>query len=266
MNIPQFSVKRPVTVIMALLIVAALGVISVTSLSTALFPDMNLPYAVIFTSYEGASPERVETMVTKPIESTMATVSNVKSIQSVSSEGNSTVILEFNTSTNMDSAMIDMREMLDMIKGYFPAEVGSPRIMKLNPDMMPILNFSISVEDMDISEATYWVDDEILPRIERIEGVATLSMSGGAQNEVQITLDSSKIDDINDEINQDVADNASQQMLDDINAQREEAGLGALTMEEAELPEMDIPSQDFISYDSVKGILQGRTSRCLRDM
>ena len=101
----------------------------------------------------------------------MATVSNVKSIQSVSSEGNSSVILEFNTSTNMDSAMIDMREMLDMIKGYFPAEVGSPRIMKLNPDMMPILNFSISVEDMDISEATYWVDDEILPRIERIEGV-----------------------------------------------------------------------------------------------
>jgi HAE1 family hydrophobic/amphiphilic exporter-1 len=258
MNIPKFSVKRPVTVIMALLIVAALGVISVTSLSTALFPDMNLPYAVIFTSYEGASPERVETMVTKPIENTMATVSNVKSIQSVSSEGNSSVILEFNTSTNMDSAMIDMREMLDMIKGYFPAEVGSPRIMKLNPDMMPILNFSISVEDMDISEATYWVDDEILPRIERIEGVATLSMSGGAQNEVQITLDSSQIDDINDEINQDVADNASRQMLDDINAQREEAGLGALTMEEAELPEMDIPNQTFISYDSVKNILQGQ--------
>ena len=258
MNIPNFSVKRPITVIMAILIVAAIGVISVTSLSTALFPDMNLPYAAIFTSYEGASPERVEMMVTKPIENTMATVSNVKSIQSISSEGNSTVILEFNSSTNMDSAMVDMREMLDMVEGYFPTEVGSSRIIKINPDMMPILNFSISVDDMSMSEATYWVDDEILPRIERIEGVATLSMSGGAQNEVHIALDSKEIDTINDKLNEDMADNAAQQMLDDINAQRKDAGLSEITMEEADLPEMELPYQTFISYDSVKGVLQGQ--------
>ena len=258
MNIPQFSVKRPITVIMAVLIVAAIGVISVTSLSTALFPSMNLPYAVIFTSYEGASPERVEMMVTKPIESTMATVSNVKSIQSISSEENSTVILEFNTATNMDSAMIDMREKLDMITGYFPAEVTSPRIIKANPDMMPILNFSISVEDMDMSEATYWVDEEILPRIERLEGVATLSMSGGAQNEVHVTLDPKKIDKINDELNADIEQSAKQQMLGEINAQRAEAGLGEVTMEDAGLPEMDLPYQAFISLDSVKGVLQGQ--------
>ena len=258
MNIPQFSVKRPITVIMVVLIVAAIGVISVTSLSTALFPSMNLPYAVIFTSYEGASPERVEMMVTKPIESTMATVSNVKSIQSISSEENSTVILEFNTSTNMDSAMIDMREKLDMITGYFPAEVTSPRIIKANPDMMPILNFSISVEGMDMSEATYWVDDEILPRIERIEGVATLSMSGGAQNEVHVTIDPKEIDKINDGLNADIEAAAKEQMLDEINAQRKEAGLDEVTMEEAELPEMELPYQTFVSLDSVKGVLQGQ--------
>jgi len=258
MNIPKFSVKRPITVIMAVLIVAAIGVISVTSLSTALFPNMNLPYAVIFTSYEGASPERVEMMVTKPIESTMATVSNVKAIQSVSSEGNSTIILEFNTSTNMDSSMIDIREKLDMITGYFPAEVSSPRVIKLNPDMMPVLNFSISIEGMDMSEATYWTDDEILPRIERIEGVATLSMSGGAQNEVQVTIDSKEIKKINDELNLDIKEAALVQMLEEINAQRVEASLSEITMEEAELPEMDLPYQTFISYDSIKGILQGQ--------
>lgn len=258
MNIPKFSVKRPITVIMAVLIVAAIGVISVTSLSTALFPNMNLPYAVIFTSYEGASPERVEMMVTKPIESTMATVSNVKAIQSVSSEGNSTIILEFNTSTNMDSSMIDIREKLDMITGYFPAEVSSPRVIKLNPDMMPVLNFSISIEGMDMSEATYWTDDEILPRIERIEGVATLSMSGGAQNEVQVTIDSKEIKKINDALNIDIKEVALVQMLEEINAQRGEASLSEITMEEAELPEMDLPYQTFISYDSIKGILQGQ--------
>ncbi len=258
MNIPGFSVKRPVTVVMVVLIVAAIGVISVTSLSTALFPNMNLPYAVIFTSYEGASPERVEMMITNPIESTMATVSNIKEIQSVSSEGNSTVILEFNTATNMDSAMIDMREKLDMISGYLPAEAQSPRIMKFNPDMMPVLNFSISVDDMDISEASYWIEDEILPRIERIEGVATLTMSGGAQNKVQITLDEDKLEDINDQLNEDLKDSVMQQMLDEVNAQRAEAGLEKVTMEEADLPEPDISYQTFISEDSVKGILQGQ--------
>ncbi len=258
MNIPKFSVKRPITVIMIVLIVAAIGIISVTSLSTSLFPNMNLPYAVIFTSYEGASPERVEMMVTKTIESTMATVSNVKSIQSVSSEGNSTVILEFNTSTNMDSAMIDIREKLDMITGYFPNNVTSPRIMQLNPDMMPVLNFSISVEGMDISEATYWVDDEILPRIERIEGVATLTMSGGAQNEVHVTIDSKELEKINDELNQDLKSMAQDQMLAEMNEQRELAGLAALTKQEAALPEMDLAYQTFLSADTIKGILQGQ--------
>ena len=258
MNIPSFSVKRPVMIVMAVLIVAALGVISVTSLSTALFPNMNLPYAVIFTSYDGASPERVEMMVTKPIESTMATVSNVKSLQSVSSEGNSTIILEFNTSTNMDSSMIDMREKLDMISGYFPDGVSSPRIIKANPDMMPVMNFSVSVEGMDISEATYWVDDEIMPRIERIEGVATLSMSGGAKNEVQVTLDQKKIDKINDELNQSIKDDAMAQMLDEMNAQRKEAGYPEVAMEDAELPDVEIPYQEFVSYNSIKGILQGQ--------
>ncbi len=258
MNIPGFSVKRPVTVIMVVLIVAAIGVISVTSLSTALFPNMNLPYAVIFTSYEGASPERVEMMITNPIESTMATVSNIKEVQSVSSEGNSTVILEFNTATNMDSAMIDMREKLDMISGYLPEGAQNPRIMKFNPDMMPILNFSVSVNNMDISEASYWMEDEILPRIERIEGVATITMSGDAQNKVQISLNEDSISDINDELNEDLKTSVKEQMLEDINTQRAEAGLAEVTMEEADLPEVDIAYQTFISEESVKGIIQGQ--------
>ena len=256
MNISKFSVKRPITVIMAVLIVAVIGVISVTSLTTALFPSMNLPYAIIITSYEGASPERVEMMVTKPIESTMATVSNIKTIQSVSSEGSSTVILEFNTATNMDSAMIDMREKLDMIVGYLPAESTNPMIIKINPDMMPVMNFSISVEGMNISESTYWIDDEIMPRLERIEGVATLSMSGGAKNEVQITLDDDKINDINDELNEELAEQMKAAMLQQAQGAQSQAEQTTDPSQAAQ--EMEVPYQTFISRDMVMNILRGQ--------
>lgn len=254
MNISKFSVKRPITVIMAVLVVAVIGVISVTSLTTALFPNMNLPYAIVMTSYEGASPERVEMLVTKPIESTMATVSNIKSMQSISSEGTSTVILEFNTATNMDSAMIDMREKLDMIVGYLPDSIGNPMIIKINPDMMPVLNFSISVAGMDISESTYWIDDEILPRFERIEGVATLSMSGGAKNEVQIALDDKKIKEINDELNEEMAAQLQSQMMAAQNAIQDPSL--SLQPEAAQKPEM--PYQTFISHDMIINILRGQ--------
>ena len=250
MNISKFSVKRPITIIMAVLIVAAIGIISVTSLTTALFPSMNLPYAIVITSYEGASPERVEMMITKTIESTMATVSNIKSIQSVSSEGNSTVILEFNSGTNMDSAMIDMREKLDMIAGYLPSAADNSRIIKINPDMMPILNFSITVDDMDISESTYWIEDKILPRLERIEGVATISISGGAKNQVQVILDETSIKKINDELKEDLAQQAEKEMLE----QGTKAGDNTNT--DAEMPML--PYQTFISRDMVINILRGQ--------
>lgn len=247
MKISKFSVKRPVTVVMAVLIVAILGAISLISLTTSLFPSMNLPYAIVMTSYKGASPERVELMVTKLIENTMATVSNIESIKSVSKEERSTVILEFSSKANMDSVIIDMREKLDMISGYLPEGVGNPMIMKINPDMMPILNFSISASDMDISEATYWIDDKILPRIERIEGVATLSMSGGAKNEVHVTLDNDEIKKINDELNEDIMQFTQMMQSQSLVSVPNKMGI---------MPE--VKAQTFINQQMIMGILQGQ--------
>lgn len=199
-SISSFSVRKPITVIMAILIVIIIGFVSLTNLSTDLLPSINLPYAIVSTSYFGEGPEVIEQMITKPIENSMATVSNIKNIQSVSQENMSLVILEFNEETNMDSALVDMREKLDMVMSFMPSEVGNPMIMKLNPDMMPIMSLSLSLKDKTISESTIWFENVVVPRLERVPGVASITLMGAAKNEIQVKLSDEKIKEINDNL------------------------------------------------------------------
>ena len=166
----RFSVKKPYTVIVSVLIVLILGIVSFTKLSTDLLPNMELPYAIVMTTYQGASPEQVEQVVTEPVEASMATVSNIKHVSSTSSENYSVVVLEFNTDTNMDSAMLEMRESLDMLRSYWPDGVGSPMIMKMNPDMMPVMVAAIDGEAMTPLEITKLFNEKISPDIESMEG------------------------------------------------------------------------------------------------
>ena len=135
----KFSVKKPYTVLVAVVLVIVLGVVSFMKMSTDLLPNISLPYVIVMTPYPGASPETVEMVVTKPVEASMATVSNIEGISSVSSENYSTVILEFAQSTDMNAVSLEIRENLDQIKSYWDDSVGSPIIMKLNPDMLPIM-------------------------------------------------------------------------------------------------------------------------------
>lgn len=200
MGISNYSVKKPVTVIMVVLIIIMLGVVSLTNLTTDLFPSMNLPYAIVSTTYIGASPEQVEMVVTKSVESSMATVSNIKKVQSVSSEHRSMVILEFNESADMDSAIIEMRENLDMITSYMPDGVGAPMIMKINPDMMPVMNFSVSLEGKTVTDVSEWIEDVIVPRFESVEGVASVTLSGTSKNEVHIDIDEEKLAAVNSQL------------------------------------------------------------------
>ena len=150
----KFSVKRPYTVLVGVLLILILGFVSITKMTTDLLPSMNLPYAVVYTTYIGASPEEVETTVTRPVESSMATISNIKNIQSVSFENVSMVILEFEQTANMDSVTIEMRESLDQISASWSDSIGSPVIMKLNPDMMPIMIAAVNRDGMDSLELT----------------------------------------------------------------------------------------------------------------
>ncbi|GMQ58539.1 efflux RND transporter permease subunit [Vallitalea sediminicola] len=190
----KFSVKKPVTIVMIVLIFIIFGAVSFTQLNTDLLPSMNIPYAAVSTTYIGASPGEVENTVSKNIESALATVQNVKKIQSISSEHNSIVIVEFNESSNMDVAMLDMREKLDMVTGYFPDEVGSPMIIKFNPSMMPIMGFAVTKEGSNMSEVGDFVENIVKPRLERIEGVASVTINGAVKKQVEVTLDSDKME------------------------------------------------------------------------
>ena len=163
----KWSVKKPYTVVVAVVLVILLGVISFLNMTTDLLPSMNLPYAVVYTTFPGASPEKVETMVTKPVEQAMATMSSIKEINSISSENLSMVILEFSNNANMDSVTVDMRESLDQVEAAWKdSGVGSPMIMKLNPNMMPVLLAAVDVEGMDVQEVSQLVNEQILTELE----------------------------------------------------------------------------------------------------
>src|SRR5690625_2498619 len=157
----EFSIKRPYTVIVAVTIVLILGAISFINLQTDLLPNIDLPYLVISTTYPGASPEEVEMVVTRPIEQIVATTSNIKNVNSISSENSSLVILEFNNDVNLDSAIIEINNNLDLVKGAWDDSISSPMLIRLNTDMLPVMISSVDVEGMEINEISELVRNEI---------------------------------------------------------------------------------------------------------
>lgn len=198
--IPKYSVKRPYTVLVAVVLVIVLGVVSLTRMTTDLLPAMNLPYVIVVTTDVGASPEEVEKDVTSPIEAAMATTSNINNVSSMSYDNYSMVILEYEQSTNMDSAMIEIQQQLDQLTGQFPDSAGSPVIMQIDPDMMPVMIASADVDGMDQAEVSNYVDNELLPLLESIEGVASVTATGVLDTDLQVTMNQEKIDALNEQI------------------------------------------------------------------
>ncbi len=197
-NIAKYSVNKPISVFMGILIVILIGIVGLIKLPLELFPEINLPYAVVVTTYEGKNPEEVEADVTIPVEQNLLTISNVKNIQSTSSEHFSMVIVEFEQSTNMDTAFLDMRESFELLE--LKEGVGNPMIIKFDPNMIPVMMVSISRdwEGLEDSEAliqtTEWVKEDVLNRLERIHGVASVSLSGAADTEIQLDLNQEMLD------------------------------------------------------------------------
>lgn len=189
----RFSVKKPYTVVVAVVLVLILGVVSFTKMNTDLLPSMDLPYAIVMTTYQGASPETVETVVTKPIEQSMATVTSIGNVSSISQENISLVILEFEETANMDSATIEMRENLDQISSYWDDSVGKSIIMKLNPDMMPVMVAAVEVEGMKDTEVTDFVTEHVEPELESIAGVASVTTTGTITEDVDVLIREDKI-------------------------------------------------------------------------
>ena len=196
--IPKFSVKKPYTVLVGVLLVIVLGVVSLMRMTTDLLPSMDLQYALIITTDMGASPEKVEMEVTAPIEAAMATTTGIKNVGSMSYNSYSIVTCEYDDTVNMDSVVIEIQQSLDQISGYWGDSVGTPMIMKINPDMLPVMTASVDVAGMSALEITEYVDRELIPAFESLEGVASASASGMLEETVMVTLDPIKIQAIND--------------------------------------------------------------------
>ena len=192
MNIGKFSVKRPVTIAMAALVLILFGVVSFSRMAIDLMPKMDLPIMAVLTTYDGAGPEEVEERVTKPLESSMASISGISSISSTSSAGNSVVLLMFDYGTDLDSATNDVRDALEFTKMMVPEEAQDFTILKMDINSMPIITLGVS-GDRSLEDIKKIVEDKVAPRLERIEGVASVTVSGGREQQVSITADPYKL-------------------------------------------------------------------------
>ena len=253
--ISKFSVKKPYTVLVGVVLVLVLGYVSFTSMQTDLLPDMNLPYAIVYTTYIGASPEEVESTVTRPVEQAMATISNIENISSTSAENLSMVVLEFAQTADMDSITVDMREKLNQIEGTWSDSVGNPIIMKLNPDMMPVMVAALEGGDLSQSELTDLVENNILPELESIEGVASVSSTGTIEEQVQVVLREDKIKEVNQKVRKalDKKFDDAQAELDE-NKAKLESGESALKSGQEQLKEQTGKAQEKISSGSTQMI------------
>lgn len=198
--ISNFSVKKPYTVLVAVIIVIVLGVISFTGMSTDLLPSLDLPYIIVMTSYPGATPEEVETFVTRPLESVLGTAGGLNNIDSVSRENSSMIFLEYTQGTNMDSATIELSGNIDLLADHFPDDVGRPVLMRISPDMLPIMIASVDMDGKDLAELSNLLEEQIIPHFERIPGVAAVSADGLLEERAIIVLNEEKIEQLNKKV------------------------------------------------------------------
>jgi len=196
----KYSVKKPLTVFVAVILVIVLGVVSYLDMTPSLFPSLELPYVIIITTYIGASPEEVETTVTRPLEQAMATLDNVEEVSSTSSENYSMVTVEFSDDANMDSVTVDINSKLTQLSGSWDEKVGTPYTMKINPNMLPVAIVAISKADSTIYDLSDFTKNTLENKLEGIDGVASVSIGGIVEQSVEVELSKDKIKKVNQTI------------------------------------------------------------------
>lgn len=192
MNISELSVKRPVSILMVMLIIVIIGIVAFSRLTIDLMPKIDYPVITVITNYEGVAPAEIEELVSKPIEESVSTVSGIKKISSTSQEGTSLVVAEFNWGTNLDTAIADIRERLSIIQDFLPKDVSSPMVIKMDISAMPIMALTIA-SSRDLAQLKDLAKDVIATRIERIKGVGQVMIMGGLIREVLIEVDINRL-------------------------------------------------------------------------
>ncbi len=234
--IPKFSVKKPFTVLVAVILVLVLGAVSVTKMTPDLLPEMSFPYIVLVTSYVGATPEEVETTVTKPLEQNLAALDDLKEVTSVSSENVSVVYLTFEDTVNVDRAMLDIQQAVTQLKGDWPDGVGASTILELSTDLIPTVVAAVHYKDMNPIELSSFASDTLLPALEGTNGVASVNATGQVAERIEIEINKDKIDRLNERLFG-AMDAAAQEAFDKIDEgqQRIDEGRQELADAKAEL-------------------------------
>jgi hydrophobic/amphiphilic exporter-1 (mainly G- bacteria), HAE1 family len=192
MGLPEFSTRRPVTTVMIFMGVMLFGIISLMKLPQELFPPITYPQLTVFTGYANAAPEEVETLLTKPVEEAVGTVSGLKSIRSISKEGISLVMAEFDWDQNMDFASLRTREKVDLVKARLPRDASEPLVVPFNPFELPIMTISVTGDRSPLALRRI-ASDIIKDELEKIDGVASASVEGGLEREILVEVNQEKL-------------------------------------------------------------------------
>lgn len=192
MKITEISVKRPIATTVVYIFLLIVSIIAVFRLPVDIFPQMELPVLIVTTTYPQATALDVEEKVTKVIENAVASVSGIETVESRSLENISVVIATFKWGSNIDEKAADLRDLLEFTKGFLPEEVDKPRIIKLDPSMMPVMFITVS-SDRSIKDLNYIVEEKIVDEIKKVDGVAAVILMGAEEKEVSVILDPQKL-------------------------------------------------------------------------
>lgn len=245
----KFSVKKPYTVFVGIVAIIVLGVVSFLKLTPDLLPNIDFPYVIITTTYVGASPEEVENTVTRPIEQSMARLDNINSISSTSAENYSMVMLEFIDGTDLGTASIDITNAIGQLESGWSDSVGTPIILKINPNMLSTAVVAVSMEGYEEHELTSFINDTLLTQLESVEGVASVTASGMIENSVEVRISEEKLELLNKRIEKEIIkqfdeaygeiENAEKQLADG----KEAIAAGTLELEKGR-KELDSAKKD----------------------
>jgi len=221
----KFSVKKPLTIFVAVIAILVLGVVAYLKMTPDLFPNMDFPYVVLVTTYPGASPEKVENEVTKPIEESMSTLEHIKEVTSTSAENYSMVLLQFDESVNLDTVSVDIQQNISSLSSSWDSMISTPYVLKINPSMIPVEVSAVSRDQYDTQALSDFMENTLASDLEGITGVARITTSGQLEKEIHVVMDQEKIDALNksiqDAINRQI--DQAQSELDDKKAELEKA-------------------------------------------
>lgn len=191
MKFAQTFIKHHVMTILLYILVVVFGFYSFQNLPLALMPSMEVPAAVVYATYPGAGPEDIEQQVTKKLEGAVAGLSGLDTLQSTSSENMAMLVIRFTNDTDMDQAMTDLRDKVAQVKSQLPDDASDPTVMSIDIDSMPVV--SVALRGNDLASLQSIAEDEIQPVLERLDGVASVDISGGYEQEIAVHTDASRL-------------------------------------------------------------------------